>query len=100
MGSYFCLPVFDNAALTISSDPLLGMNGGETAQVRLTFEPGTVFEGLNTTVDEQYQLTQLQYGPESRELLFTPSLDSLNLTYDQTSGALLIAFNTTTGIYL
>ena len=100
MGSYFCLPVFDNTALSINYDPLLGMDGGEVGRVEIAFEPGTVFDGLNTTIDQQYRLTQLQYGPVSRELLFTPPLDSVGLTYDQPTGVLVIDFNTTIGLFL
>jgi len=96
MGSYFCLPSFVNTAHVVAN-PLLGTSGGDAVQVALKFEPGTTFNGLNTTIHDQYQLTQLQYGPTSAEYFFTPPADSLEWDYDINSGELLFGFNTTTG---
>ena len=101
-GAYFCLPQFDQA-LSAGPDPLLGMDGGDALQVGLQFDPLMTFSNnsepfvFNSSIAGQYYLSALEYGPLSREYVFSVGSNDVSVTYDTDTARLLLSFDSVQG---
>ena len=94
VGSYFCLPMFNESSVNVSFPPVpLSGDGSNFARVVAYLEPGTSLAGLGDVADGLFELG-LSVGPADQAFAFEvlPLLD-----YTVSTGELVLTFPVVAG---
>ena len=97
VGSYTCLPFLD---VSLPSNPdTITLNGGDSINVILQFEPNTILTNLvNESINGEYLFHEIYFAND--DVMFEIPSSQLEYSYTEETGKLDLQIVTVAGTYL